>query len=466
MGTRAYDPPRAPLPKNLAELGYDGYRGIRFRPDAALWRTGPFEAEFFHRGFLFRTPVAMNEVVDDKATPILFDPSLFTYSEAAFSEGVTPDLGFAGMRLHAPLNRPDVYDEAISFLGASYFRALGRGNVYGLSARGLLVNAATQRGEEFPIFREFWLERPANDSEVATIFALLDSDSVVGAYRFKVEPGMTTVVTVESRLFVRKGIEKLGIAPLTGMFVFGENDRAALADYRPEVHDCDGLAVWTGAGEHVWRPLENPDTLRVSSFLDRRPRGFGLLQRDRAFESYQDTEARYERRPSAWVEPLGDWGEGAVQLLELPTPTEFNDNISAYWVPREEIAAGRELAYRYRLHWGDASPAEPDAGLTVATRTGHAGISGSLPKAGERKFAVDFAGGQLAAVPADTPLEAAVTASGAELSAIICVKLPDNKTWRALFDATRQTGNAIELRCFLHLAGRALTETWSYQWTE
>src|SRR5205085_6387853 len=155
-----------------------------------------------------------------------------------------------------------------------------------------------------------------------TVYALLESQRATGAYRFDIVPGAETVVRVQARLYLRAAatqVATLGIAPLTSMFFSGEN-QPRRGDFRPEVHDSDGLQVATGDGEWLWRPLQNPARMTVTSFAVRELRGFGLMQRDRTFSSYEDTEARYERRPSAWVRPLSDWGPGRVELVQLPTP--------------------------------------------------------------------------------------------------------------------------------------------------
>ncbi|MFP2934582.1 glucan biosynthesis protein, partial [Pyxidicoccus sp. 3LG] len=326
LAARPYQEPRPSLPEAYTHLSYDAYRDIRYRDAKALWRQDglPFQAQFFHPGFLYPAPVAVNVVEAGRSEPMRFSPELYTYGELVKAGPLAKAEGFAGLKLTHPLNRAGHFDEVVSFLGASYFRALGKGNVYGLSARGVAIDTALPRPEEFPSFRELWLERPAPGADRVVVHALMDGPSVTGAYRFTVIPGARTVMEVEATLFARKAVEQLGIAPLTSMYLFGENDRGTYDDFRPEVHDSDGLFVWTGDGEQLWRPLQNPSRLSVSSFRAQSPRAFGLLQRDTAFSSYEDLEARYELRPSAWVEPVGDWGPGAVRLVEIPTPQEVH----------------------------------------------------------------------------------------------------------------------------------------------
>ena len=165
LAASAYRPPDRRLPAALEKLGYDAYRDFRYRPARALWRGQglPFQAQFFHRGFLFKERVDIHVVNGGKVTPFAFSTDLFDYApRPALRDADVGDLGFAGFRLHAPLNRPDYFDEVCSFLGASYFRAVAKGLTYGLSARGLALGTGEQPGpEEFPVFKAFWLEQPA-----------------------------------------------------------------------------------------------------------------------------------------------------------------------------------------------------------------------------------------------------------------------------------------------------------------
>ncbi|MDB5415903.1 MAG: periplasmic glucans biosynthesis protein, partial [Rubritepida sp.] len=327
----ASEPHRArssPLPRQIDRLDYDGYRKIRFDPSQAWWSDPalPFRMQPHHRGFLFKDRVDLFEVQEGQASPIRYRASQFLFEDVAAPEP-DADLGFAGFRLLFPLNRPDHFDELCSFLGASYFRGLGRGNVYGLSARGLSIRTADPQGEEFPSFTAFWLEKPKPGDATATIHALLESPSLTGAYRFVVTPGDSTAMEVTATLFPRQDVPSIGVAPATSMFFFGPQDRDGVSDYRPAVHDSDGLMIRTGAGEQIWRPLSNPRDLQVSGFLDGAPRGFGLMQRSRSFADFQDLNAVYHRRPHLWAEPLQDWGRGEVRLVEIPTQSEIHDNV-------------------------------------------------------------------------------------------------------------------------------------------
>lgn len=459
--------PPTELPGALADISYDGYRKLRFRPDRAIWADGGlFRLQLFHRGFLYRQQVAINLVENGKATPLAYDPALFDMGDVKLDKPLPPDFGFAGFRIHHPLNRPDYFDEFAVFLGASYFRLVGRNQIYGLSARGLAVDTAGPKGEEYPFFRAFWIERPAPDAAEIAITALLDSQSVTGAYRFTIRPGGNTVAEVESVLFPRRKIDKLGIAPLTSMFLHGENTPRPADDFRPEVHDSDGLLVETKSGEMIWRPLVNPRDLRVASFVDDGVRGFGLMQRDRSFASYQDMESLYHRRPGLWVEPLGEWGPGRVELIEIPAKEEIHDNMVALWVPKDPPPEGKPVEFRYRLHATSKPVVRAYAGWVVATRLGAANLSAARQdQPTDRLFVVDFAGGDLDDLLPSQPVVAKVGASSGQVAETRVEYIPDLKVWRASFRLDPDGRKPSDLRCFLSLYGQALSETWTYLWT-
>ncbi|MCP3097554.1 glucan biosynthesis protein [Myxococcus sp. K15C18031901] len=458
LAARPYQEPRSTLPESYKTLNYDAYRDIRFRPEKSWWRQEglPFQAQFFHPGFFFLHPVAMHEVVDGREHTVRFSPDYFTYGPLVKPGPLKQADGFAGMRLTHPINRKEHFDEVGVFQGASYFRSLGAGNLYGLSARGLAIDTAGPRPEEFPSFRELWLEKPAPGDTRVVVHALMDSQSVTGAYRFTITPGANTVFDVEVTLFARKPVEQLGVAPLTSMYLFGENDRGDYDDFRPEVHDSDGLFVWTKGGEQLWRPLQNPQHVNVSSFHVDGLRAFGLLQRDTAFTSYEDLEARYERRPSAWVEPVGDWGAGVVRLAELPTPDETNDNIVAFWMPDQPFGPGAPLRLAYRLHWGSRSPFATKNAFVTATRVAAGDTKGA------RRFILDFSPSDAAG---DGPVEAVVTAASGQVLRPTVARHEPSGGWRATFELLPTTPAApTELRAFLKRGPETLTETWSYLW--
>jgi glucans biosynthesis protein len=466
----AYQAPKDIVPPALVKLGYDQYQSLRFRTDRALWGGDglAFRVQFFHVGRGFTQPVHIYEIVDGQAHEVTYDPALFDFEKTGIDPAVMQGrAGFAGFRVQFVT---DWQDDVAAFLGAAYFRAVGGDTrQYGLSTRGLAVDTALGRPEEFPRFTSFWFERPAKDSGTLTLYALMDSPSVTGAFRILITPGGTQVNDVDAAFYPRKPIERFGIAPLTSMFAFGENDKRVANDWRPEVHDSDGLSLWTGAGEWIWRPLINPAQLRVNSFIDNNPRGFGLLQRDRNFDHYQDDGVFYERRPSLWVEPKtgsGGWGRGAVQLVEIPTPGETFDNIVAFWNPADRPKPGQELLFGYRLYWGTKMPFSSPLGQTIATRTGIGGTVGQVRQYYSWHFAVDFAGGELAALGKDAEVEAVITASRGTLEHVTAHFVPEFSGYRALFDVhpTDESVEPIDLRLYLRIHGRPLSETWIYQW--
>ncbi|MFW5734770.1 MAG: glucan biosynthesis protein, partial [Oceanidesulfovibrio sp.] len=394
-----------------------------------------------------------------------YDPAMFEYGSSGVNGGDLPkDLGFAGFRLQY---HEDWTRDVVAFLGASYFRAVGGAMQYGMSARGLAIDTALPRPEEFPVFTHFWLRKPAPDSDTATVFALLDSPSATGAYRFHITPGETLTMRVDAAIYPRKAIERLGIAPLTSMYLVGENDRRLGYDWRPEIHDSDGLAMHTGAGEWIWRPLANPRMLRFNAYMDNNPKGFGLFQRDLEFDHYQDDGVFYDRRPSVWVEPSGDWGPGSVQLVEIPTLDETFDNIVAFWNPARAVEPGQELLYGYTLHWGTKPPTPAGLAHAVDTFTGLGGVIGQKRDYYSKRFVVDFAGGGLDRLDPQTKVKPVITASAGRVEITSARPQHAIHGYRAMFDVVPPEGSqeSINLRLYLEAEGKPLTETWMYQWT-
>jgi periplasmic glucans biosynthesis protein len=341
---------------------------------------------------------------------------------------------------------------------------LGRNQVYGLSARGLAIDTGAASGEEFPYFTDFWLMKPEPTARTMTIFALLDSPGITGAYQFDVRPGTTTQVQVTAELYPRRQIAKLGIAPLTSMFLYGENSgNHRFDDYRPEVHDSDGLMTERGTGEWMWRPLVNPKELRVNRFMDEHPRGFGLVQRDRDFTHYQDNEAHYERRPSYFVEPLGDWGKGGVELVEIPSDEEIHDNVVAFWVPDAPVQPQKPMTFSYLLSAYTGTTQWPPGGKVIATHFARV-VNGTTVVPGVRRVIVDFAGGDLDTLAGAQPLQAAASATGGEIDDIRVERLVANGVWRVSMRMKTNGDKPVDLRCYLTLYGEALTETWTYLW--
>ncbi|MFZ1640976.1 MAG: glucan biosynthesis protein G [Candidatus Contendobacter sp.] len=449
------------LPDFLKNLDYDQYRGIRFRAEKGLWREKglPFEIQFAPLGFLFFQPVVINVVNEGESQPVEYANDLFDYGKNKVPDNLPKDLGFAGFKVLYPLHTDSHYDEVAVFLGASYFRAVGQKQNYGLSARGLAVDTGLPKPEEFPRFREFWLEKPAKDATELTVYALMDSQSLTGAYRFAIKPGVATQIEIKASLFVRDKVQKLGVAPLTSMFYHGAMNERFFDDFRPQVHDSDGLLMLTGNGEWIWRPLNNPTRLRISAYQDNNPRGFGLLQRDHNFDNYQDLEAHYHIRPSIWVEPQGDWGKGSVQLIEIPSTAERYDNIAAFWTPEKPVEAGQQLEYSYRLSFFLDLPSLSSGGRTLASRVGAGDMQSE-----RRRFVVDFGGENLAKLADDAPVEAVVSGSTGQIQNAVVHKNPQTHGWRLSFELLPQGDAASELRGFLKLGNDVLTETWSYQW--
>ena len=467
---KGYVPPGA-LPASLRSLSYDQWRTVRFKPERSLWRFEklPFELQFFHSGFYYDRNVEINIVEGGHAVPVPFSTDLFQYpNDDLRSQVASSDVGFAGFRVHYAINDPEYKDEVVVFLGASYFRAVGRNTKYGLSARGLALNTALPSGEEFPWFREFWVEKPASGDASLTVYALLDSPSCAGAYRFVVSPGPETTMREEFQVFFRNGVEKAGVAPLTSMYFYGAPENGRPGDYRPEVHDSDGLLVHRDDDVWQWRALRNGERLGVARIPVERLSGFGLLQRNRNFDHYQDLEADYEKRPSLWVEPEGDWGAGRLELIEIPTDSEYNDNIVAFWVPNRE-GPDAPIKGACTLYWGGLEERLHPLGRVVATRQAR----------GDRKnwvrFLVDFEGGELDALPADSGITSVVEVEGAKLVQKHLEKNSRTGGWRLSFQVEVDAGGgfsvfpavppAVRLSAVLKKGENLpnpLTETWTY----
>jgi len=453
-----FQAPDTKLPDALAKLSYDDYRAIRFDTAQSLWRGRglPFEAQFFHRGSLYANHVDLFEVVDGQAQPLRYRPQQFNLGGIP-SPG-DEDLGYAGFRLHNAINRADAVDEIAVFLGASYFRAVGKNLLYGLSARGLSIKTADPGGEEFPAFKAFWLERPQPGTNGVVVTSLIDSPSAAAAMRCSIRPGDDTIFDVELTLFPREDIAQPGIATMTSMFLFDALDRGGADDYRRAVHDSDGLMMLTGRGEELWRPVTNPRTLQISQFVDTSPRGFGLMQRSRALRDFEDLEARYDKRPSLWVEPIGDWGEGVVQLVEIPTKDEVHDNVVAFWRPKQPLPAKSEHSFTYRLHWAADAPTTSALARFTSSRSGAYG-------AGVRLFVLDAAGGALKTLPPDAQPRVAVSTDRGKIQHTVARPNPEQGAWRIGFELLPEDAKAAELRVQLLLGDAPLTETWILRWT-
>ncbi|MBL8699830.1 MAG: glucan biosynthesis protein [Alphaproteobacteria bacterium] len=466
LAAAPYQQPAATsVPTELLRLGYDQYRSVRYRAAGNLWRgeSRSFEVQPLPAGFIFSPPVKIFVVNDDVERPLVAARDAFDWSDARLAEQLPAEIPVAGFRLLFPLHRPDQLDEVAVFVGATYFRFLGREQSYGLSARAIAIDTGLPRREEFPHFRAIWLVEPQRSASEMDVMAVVDSPALAGAYRFTIRPGTDTTVDVEAQLFLRHGVSLLGIAPLTSMFLRGERRERSHQDFRPEVHDADGLLVATQEGEWLWRPLDNPQSLAISAFALNAPRGFGLVQRDRDFASYQDLEANYHLRPSYWVQPVGSWGEGELRLIEIPSPAEIHDNIVAAWVPRRAAVAGDRLTFRYRVvALKDASWLSP-AGRAVSTRLGTTQLPGTgAPAPNQRRLVVDFAGGELAVLRPEQPVTAAVDIRGGRVIATRVEPVPALAGWRLTLDVESEAARPAELRATLRLRDQVLTETWTY----
>jgi periplasmic glucans biosynthesis protein len=481
MAGRAYAPPPTPAPDILEQIDYDAHGKIRFKADLALFakdeqgafRKGRFPVTFFHLGRYFKKPQRIHVIEGGQAREIIYREDYFDMPADSVAHRLPAGAGFAGFRFQESIeggkgwqgrDLPWRTNDWVAFLGASYFRAIGDEFQYGLSARGIMVDAAIGgKPEEFPDFTHVWLESGSGDT--VTAFCLMDSPSLSGAFRFVMRRGKTVTMDVEKHLFIRKDIERFGVAPLTSMYWYSETVKPTAVDWRPEVHDSDGLAIWSGSGERIWRPLNNPGRTIASSFGDDNPRGFGLLQRDRHFHNYMDG-VFYERRPSLWVEPQGSWGKGAVQLIEIPTDDEIHDNIVAAWIPAAPVKAGDSFRYAYRLFWQADEPTPPPLARCIATRMGNGGQPGTVRPRGVRKFMLEFLGGPLKDVPFGQKPEAVLSASRGSFSYVFTEAVPSDIPghWRAQFDLTVDGSDPVEMRCFLRLGDRVLTESWLYQY--
>ncbi len=467
-----YKPQKSNLPTQLRELDYSQYQTIKFKDDKSYWlsRNTPFHLQFYHLGSYFNTPVKINEVTANSVHEIKYSPDYFTFGKVPHDDKTLSHLGFAGFKVLYPINNKRHQDEITSFLGASYFRVIGRGQVYGLSARGLAIDTGLPSGEEFPHFTEFWVERPNAGDNFLTLYALLDSPRATGAYRFILRPGNDTIIDVKSRLFLRDKVGKLGIAPLTSMYLFGSNQPSTITNYHQQLHDSDGLSIHNGNGEWIWRPLNNPRRLAISTYQLTNPKGFGLLQRNRNFDSYQDLDAGYEKRPSGWVEPVGQWGKGQIELVEIPTNDETNDNIVAFWTPEQQPKPGEAFDYNYRLHFTNRDNRLMDPALGIVSQTLRSDgditlTSLSRQNNGIITFMVDFTGKNLSKMANKATFNPQISVN--ENTETVSQTLRYNPNTQGvrltLQIKVKDPKKVSELRAALATGGKTITETWSYQ---
>lgn len=460
MAARDFVKPRVELPEPFGALTAEQYRDIRFRPEATVWRGEGlgYEVQLLALGWLYETPVEIWIVEGGKARSLRADSASFSIGSSIAAAPDAAPFAFSGFRVSGMLNTAEALTEFVSFQGASYFKAIGRSQQYGLSARGLAINTARPGGEEFPVFRAFWIEKPDPAAAEIVIHALLDSESVTGAYRFIIRPGRATEMQVDAVLYPRRALTHVGIAPLTSMYFHGPAQRRISSDYRPAVHNSEGLAVVNGHGERLWRPLSNPKMLQTSAFVDKDLKGFGFVQRNRAFAGFEDLDARYDKRPTAWIEPSGSWGDGYVELIEIPVSEEIHDNIVAYWKPAKPLEPGKKYKYSYRILWGDDVPAVWSGAWVVKTQVG-AGRN-----ADTTLFVVDFAGPSVRDAR-ELPVADLVTTAGST-SNLSVQRHPELQGFRVKFELNASGTELVELRLCLKLAGQLISENWLYRWTK
>jgi periplasmic glucans biosynthesis protein len=456
LARHPYEAPVVEKPEVLEQIDYDAHWKISFRPEATVM-AGDVPLQFFHLGTYFRSPVKMSVVNDGQAREIRYSKSYFDMPEDSPAHELGDDAGFAGFRIM----RPDLKTDWISFLGGAYFRTDGAEMQYGLSARGVAIDTGLATPEEFPRFTEFYVEDSHNPETDVVIYALMDGPRVTGAYRIEIANGDGQVMDIESELYFRGPVERLGIAPLTSMYWYSETNRIQAFSWRPEVHDSDGLSMVSGSGEQIWRPINNPPRIATSSFSDTNPRGFGLIQRDRAFSSYEDDGVFYNRRPSVWIEPKGDWGPGFVQLVEIPTDDEIYDNIVVYWLPEDLPEAGDARAFDYRMYWGRREPHEGRLARTEATRIGAGGVPGQPRPEDQVKFVIDFRGESLEGLTVEDGVEPVISAGGAEIINPYVLPIAGQEGWRMTFDLKAPVDtDTLDVRAYLAKDGEPLTETW------
>ena len=460
MAAKPYAP-RPQIPESWRNLTYDQYRKIWFNARNALWNDTPRpqRVDVFPPGLYFPQAVTLNVVEDGQSRPLGFDLDVFDTTDKFPDVEVDETLGYSGLRLRAEIEKPGIFQEYAVFQGASYFRAIGRGDTYGLSARGLALKTADPKGEEFPDFTALWLEAPAPNTKTVVMHALLDSPSCTGAYRFEITAASTTRMDVTATIFARERLTHMGIAPLTSMFLFDDTMRQRFSDFRPAVHDSDGLLIHNGAGEIIWRPLANPTNLQISAFGDNNPRGFGLMQRKRAFSDFNDLEALYHKRPGVWITPGQDWGRGSVSLVEIPADLEIYDNIVAYWRPSTPLEAGQEKTLSYLLDWGSDPLARSARAPVQVTNT----AIGGRPEGGQ-VVVIDFS--PHADVPDDlSTVNIILRASTGDITPGILQRNPETGGPRLAFTFDPKDADLVEFRAQLRSDAGAMSEVWLYRWT-
>ena len=457
LSRQPYKPVAADLPDPFKALSYDQYAAIALKPELRIWASEAlgFAIEPLHRGNQFSLPVELSLVAQGKAQRVVYDPGLFTFGKLAVPAKVG-DIGFSGFRIVGAAPKATV-NEIATFQGSNFFRALADGQVAGLMARALALKVADPKGEEMPAFRSIWIEKPSLVTATMVLHALIDSESVVGAFRFTLRTGEATIIDTECTLFPRLAVDNFGLASMSATHLLGFMDHRRIDDYRPNVSEVCGLQMLTGNNEWVWRPVTNRDSLQISTFVDDKPRGFGCLVRDRNFADYDDEENHWEKRPSLWIEPLGDWAAGGVQLIEIPSQSDANDNILCFWRPREPLKAGSEVSFAYRQFWCWDPPERPNLARAIRSRSGGTGR--------RWRFFVEFQGDVLGDPQRAKDVSPMLTASSGTIVLTRTFADPDAKSYRMLFEIDSGGGASCELRLVLQAAGKPISETWLYRWT-
>lgn len=457
LAKHSFKPIATDLPDPFKALTFEQYNAIALKDDARVWgdQNVGFVIEPLHRGFQYTNPIQLNLVADGKAYRLVYDVKLFDFGKLNPGTKVG-DIGFSGFRVLRPHSDGNLADIA-AFQGANFFRALAEGQVAGLMARALAIKVADPKGEETPIFRQIWIEKPSLVAATLIVHALIDSESVAGAFRFTIRPGEATIMDTECTLFPRVNIDNFGLATMSATHLLGFMDHKKFDDYRPNVSEVCGLQMLTGNDEWVWRPVTNPGSLQISSFQDNKPKGFGCLLRDRDFEDYADEDNQWEKRPSLWIEPIGDWAEGFVQLMEIPSQSDANDNILCFWRPKDSLKGGTEVSFAYRQFWCWDPPARPDLAQTRHSRSGTNGK--------RQRFFVEFAGDVLGKADVANAISPTLTAGAGSITMMRTFADPDQKSYRLLFELDPGSADSSELRLVLQANGKPVSETWLYRWT-
>jgi periplasmic glucans biosynthesis protein len=456
LASKPFKEPEAPLPSVFSHLTFEQYTAIRRVPGSAIWNNEKlgFSLEPLHRGFVYTTPIGINIVENGMAQKVIYDGANFDFGSLK-PPAALGDLGFSGLRVLRASDQG--FEDVAIFQGATFYRARAHAQPFGLTARGLAVRTGDYPGEEFPLFREFWIQKPIPAANTLTIQALLDSPSVTGAFRFTLRPGETTIIDTEMTLIARAAVDKLGFGAMAAACLFSPLDHRRPDDVRAGAYESTGLQILTSAGEWLWRPVSNRETLQISAFSDVNPRGFGLLQRSRSFDAFYDDDTHWEVKPSLWIEPIGDWAAGEHRLLEIPAASETNENVIVQWRPKTGMAAATTQSMAFRQFWCWSPPSKPPLASCVSSRSGKAGD--------RRRFAVEMAGDIFADPAKAAAASADVHASPGKITSVRLFPYKDRHSVRVVFDLDPGSETYSELRLTLRVDNQAASETWLYRWT-